>query len=56
MHKKEKKKMKLTFEKWIEKLKKKNPQLDWGLMTKATINELRATYESAGDKDEEVRS
>ena len=48
--KKKEEKMKLTFEGWIEKLKKKNPNLNWDLMTEATINELRDTYE--GSKNE----
>lgn len=44
--------MKRTFEQWIEKLKKKNPNLDWDTMHTSVLAELRDVYEKEL-KDEE---
>jgi len=46
--------MRLTFEEWVERLKKKDPNLNWELMTEATIAELRDTYETANVAKEEI--
>lgn len=44
--KKKEEKMNLTFEEWIERLKKDNPSLEWGLMSEGTMATLRETYDS----------
>jgi hypothetical protein len=37
----------MSFEQWIEKLKRQNPHLNWDSMSEHTIRELREVYEDA---------
>jgi hypothetical protein len=37
--------IKMTFDEWLEKLKKQNPSLDWDNMDENIIAELKADHE-----------